>query len=121
MNSPRLVLMLVLLAGACGERTSPSAPPGPGFTPFRAPYGSCDTPYGYAVAGKADCMGVTCPRQYYIICNGQQWFGCDCDVADIATYVPITTPCFGCLCEDAGPDSNSDAQQSQSDVKVDAR
>jgi hypothetical protein len=67
--------------------------PGAGYTAF-TPYGSCGVVDGYAVAEASDCPGVSCASDYYAICNGTAWVGCDCDLSDISTYTVISDPSF---------------------------
>jgi hypothetical protein len=52
-------------------------------------FGCCDNPTGYAVASAGYCPGLTCDT-YYVICNGRDWSGCDCDVP--SGYVLISGP-----------------------------
>jgi hypothetical protein len=78
------------------------AVPTAGYTAF-TPYGSCSSD-GYAVAVAADCPGVVCGSDYFAICNGSQWVGCDCSLADLGSYTVITGADFsGAPVGDGGP------------------
>jgi hypothetical protein len=100
------VSVALICAGGLGGGCSPSASfayGGSDYTAFRVPYGSCDEMDGYAVATAADCPGVTCPADYFAVCDGKQWVGCDCERSDLGSLGVIADPSF------AGAPGSTDA------------
>jgi hypothetical protein len=63
-----------------------------------AAYGSCDNAAGYAIVtgDYADYCGpdLSCPGDYYALCDGTAWNSCACDIPSGYTVV-ITSPDWG--------------------------
>jgi hypothetical protein len=93
-----LGLLVALLEFPLACSTSSLGPP-PGVYTSPLAWGSCDVDYAYAAittysfCGDAfpACAGVT-----YAVCNGSQWYGCDCFADGLpAGYSVIRDPNYG--------------------------
>jgi hypothetical protein len=92
-----LLVALLVVPLACATTSSLGPPPGVYTSPLA--WGSCDVDYAYAAittysfCGDAfpACAGVT-----YAVCNGSQWYGCDCFADGVpAGYPVIGDPNYG--------------------------
>jgi hypothetical protein len=96
----------VLAAAATGGACSSSVPPGVpgGAQSVMAAFGSCDSDTGYIVVDAVACLGLTCPTDYYALCNGLTFSACACTVPPGDTLIadPVDVPIGDTSGADAG-------------------